>query len=302
MSKETYRKATFWDLVDWKQILPYTLILIIAIFSGLSASNKDVYSEVVELSTIPAYSGEASVVINDNMPIFGEVDSDWSAFEDYEELDELGRCVKATAVISPDLMPTAEREDISSVKPTGWQTTKYDFIDGGNLFNRCHLIAFMLTGENVNEENLITGTRYMNTEGMLPYETMVYDYVMETVEKVLYRVTPIYEGDELIARGVQMEAWSLADNGESICFNVFCYNVQPGVEIDYATGENWESEFTCQHGDQSLVLNTNTGKFHLSTCEGVEDIMSENRQEMSCCPEELIFKGYTPCGSCKPAA
>ena len=302
MSKETYRKATFRDIVDWKHLLVYGAILVFAVLQPLLSGGDDIYSEPVELSQIPAYFGEASVELNGNIPVFGEIDDEWSGFEEYADLDELGRCVKATAIVSPRMMPSGQREDISSVKPTGWKTDKYDFIDGGNLYNRCHLIAFMLTGENANEKNLITGTRYMNTEGMLPYETMVYDYVKETGERVLYRVTPIYEGDELIARGVQMEAWSLADNGASICFNVFCYNVQPGIEIDYATGENYEIEFTCEHESQLLVLNTNTGKFHEADCAGVADIQDQNRKEFSACPDEMIEKGYTPCGTCKPAA
>ena len=301
MSNATYRKAKFTDLVDWKHLLAGTAVLIIAIVQGLFNSNPEFASDAVVYSEIPAYSGEAYVVINDNMPVFGEISQTPSAFEEYGDLDELGRPTYALAYVHKTLMPNAERENISEVKPTGWQSTKYDFIDGGNLYNRCHLIAFQLTGENANENNLITGTRYMNT-AMIPFEEQVAEYVKETGNGVLYRATPIFEGDELIARGIQLEAWSFADNGESIRFNVFFYNVQPGVEIDYATGDSYEVEFTCDHAPQLLVLNTNTGKFHEADCSGVADIQEENRQEFTACPEELVEKGYSPCGSCKPAA
>ena len=153
-------------------------------------------------------------------------------------MDSLGRCGAAEANVGQDLMPTEKRGNIGSVKPTGWHTSKYDFIDGQNLYNRCHLIGYQLAAENANKQNLITGTRYLNVTGMLPFENMVADYVKETDNHVLYRVTPIFDGTDLVARGVLMEAWSVEDNGEGICFNVYCYNVQPGVEIDYATGDN----------------------------------------------------------------
>ena len=302
MSKTQYRKAKFSDLIDWKHIVVFSIVMVIAVVQALLSNSADFASEPIQLSDIPAYSGEPYVVINDNVPVFGEVDADLGAFEEYGDLDELGRCTAAVAGVSPLVMPNEERGDISSVKPTGWQSTQYDFVDGGYLYNRCHLIGFQLTGENANEKNLITGTRYMNVEGMLPFENMVADYVKETGETVLYRVTPVFEGDELVARGVQMEAWSLEDGGKSICFNVYCYNVQPGVEIDYATGESKEAEFSCEHEPQNLVLNTSSGKFHLATCSGALEMKEENRQEISACPEELIAKGYTPCGTCKPAA
>lgn len=301
MSNTTYRKAKFSDLVDWKHIIAGAAIFLIAIVQGLISGNVEFASDPVVYSEIPAYSGEAYVMINDNMPVFGEITQDLSAFEEFGDLDELGRPTYALAYVHPVLMPNAERESISEVKPTGWQSTKYDFIDGGNLYNRCHLIAFQLTGENANEQNLITGTRYMNT-AMIPFEEQVANYVKESGDGVLYRATPIFEGDELIARGIQLEAWSYEDNGESIRFNVFFYNVQPGIEIDYATGDSVELDFTCAHEPQLLVLNTNTGKFHEADCSGVSDIQEENRQEFSACPEELIEKGYSPCGSCKPAA
>lgn len=198
-------------------------------------------SSVVQMEDVPEYDGEPYVAINGNTPDFPFDELTDESFETYSELDTLGRCGTAVANVGKDLMPTEKRGNISSVKPTGWQISKYDFVDGKYLYNRCHLIGFQLTGENANEGNLITGTRYMNVDGMLPFENMIDDYVDETLNHVLYRVTPIYKGDDLIARGVQMEAWSVEDQGEGICFNVFAYNVQPGVEIDYATGNNWLS-------------------------------------------------------------
>ena len=190
----------------------------------------------VSVSEVPAYADSPYVVINDNVPMFDEEDMTTKAYEYYSSLDSLERCGYTMACIGKELMPTESRESISHVKPTGWVQAKYDFVDGGSLYNRCHLIGFQLTGENANERNLITGTRYMNTEGMLPFENMVADYIKETGNHVLYRVTPIFEKNELVARGVQIEAKSVEDNGEGICFHVYVYNVQPGVIIDYATG------------------------------------------------------------------
>lgn len=190
----------------------------------------------ISLEEIPAYDGAPYVEINGNMPEFEESDFTTTSFETYGELDYLGRCGAVYANIGLDLMPTEKRGDISSVKPSGWVQAQYDFVDGESLYNRCHLIGFQLTGENANERNLITGTRYLNVEGMLPFENMVADYIKETGNHVLYRVTPIFDGTDLVAQGVQMEAESVEDGGEGICYNVFCYNVQPGVTIDYATG------------------------------------------------------------------
>ena len=190
---------------------------------------------------IPPYSEEPYVVIFDNQPAFSQEDLTTTSYEYYGELDYLERCTVTEACIGRDLMPTEKRESISSVRPTGWVQNTYDFVDGQSLYNRCHLIGFQLTGENANERNLITGTRYLNVEGMLPFENLVADYIRETDNHVLYRVTPIYEGEDLVAQGVQMEALSVEDGGDGVCFHVFCYNVQPGVEIDYATGENWEA-------------------------------------------------------------
>ena len=194
----------------------------------------------VVMDDIPDYSGQPYVVLEDNWPDFDAGDLTLEAFETYSELDALGRCGPASANICLEIMPTEPRGDIGQVKPSGWQTVKYDCVDGKYLYNRCHLIGYQLAGENANRKNLITGTRYMNVEGMLPFENMVDDYVENTGNHVLYRVTPVFEGANLVASGVQLEAFSVEDEGEGVCFNVYVYNVQPGVGIDYATGESWE--------------------------------------------------------------
>ena len=183
------------------------------------------------------YQGEPYVVINDNNPAFNDADFTTISFESYGELDELGRCTTAFANIGKDIMPTEKRGAIGEVKPTGWQTAKYDSVDGKYLYNRCHLIGYQLTGENANEKNLITGTRYMNVEGMLPFEEQVARYLDKNDNHVLYRVTPIFEDDNLVASGVLIEAYSVEDTGAGICFCVYCYNVQPGIEVNYRTGE-----------------------------------------------------------------
>lgn len=197
-------------------------------------------TEKISLDEIPEYAGAPFVEINGNIPRFEEEDFEKEVFEKYHSLDILGRCGEAYAKLGRELMPNEERESISEVIPTGWQNRKYDGIEQGYLYNRCHLIGYQLAGENANEKNLITGTRYMNVDGMLPLENKVADYIQETGNHVLYRVTPIYDGADMVASGVQMEAESVEDGGKGICFNVYCYNVQPGIEIDYATGENWE--------------------------------------------------------------
>ena len=212
------------------------LVVLVNYFVGPGAEQPP---HAVSLQEIPAFSGEPYVIIGDGQPQFDEADITTASYEFYSELDSLGRCGYTMACIGKDLMPLEDRGPIGQVKPSGWQQGKYDFVDGKYLYNRCHLIGFQLTGENANERNLITGTRYMNTEGMLPFENMVADYIKETSNHVLYRVTPIFQGDELVARGVQIEAFSVEDNGEGICFHVYIYNSQPGVTIDYATGNNW---------------------------------------------------------------
>lgn len=194
------------------------------------------------LSEIPLYSGEPYIAIDDNEPSFSKFALSTTAFERYSALDSLGRCGTAYVNVCEDTMPTEKRGSIGSIKPSGWQVVKYDEVDGKYLYNRCHLVGYQLSGENANEENLITGTRYMNTEGMLPFENMVADYVKETDNHVLYRVTPLFDGDNLVASGVEIEAESVEDSGESISFNVFCYNVQPGIFINYKDGSSSELE------------------------------------------------------------
>ena len=191
-----------------------------------------------DADAIPPYSGSVYITVCDGIPDFSDDELTEVSFEQYAELDSLGRCGVCTASVGRDIMPTEKRGSIGQVKPTGWHTVKYDFVDGKYLYNRCHLIGFQLTGENANTRNLITGTRYLNVEGMLPFENMVADYVKETDNHVMYRVTPVFIGDELLARGVHIEALSVEDDGDGICFNVYCYNVQPGVSLDYATGES----------------------------------------------------------------
>lgn len=194
------------------------------------------------LEEIPEFSGEPYVELNGNEPEFSEDELTEHSFETYSELDSLGRCGTALASVGTDLMPSGSRESIGHIKPTGWHTVTYDTVDGKYLYNRCHLIGYQLSGENANEENLITGTRYMNVDGMLPFENMVADYVTETENHVLYRVTPYFEGDNLLADGVQMEALSVEDDGEGVSYNVYVYNAQPGIRIDYATGESTFSD------------------------------------------------------------
>ncbi|MCI9092790.1 MAG: hypothetical protein HFF36_03240 [Coprobacillus sp.] len=194
--------------------------------------------EKIDILNVPDYTHQEYVEINNNIPYFEESDLSDESFEKYSELDNLGRCGVAYANIGVDIMPTEKRGSIGMIKPTGWHTVKYNHIDGKYLYNRCHLIAYQLSGENANEKNLITGTRYMNVEGMLPFEEKVGNYVRETKNHVLYRVTPIFEGENLVAKGVLMEAMSVEDDGEGICFCVFVYNVQPQIQIDYSTGES----------------------------------------------------------------
>ena len=285
------------------------------------------------LREIPAYSGTPYTEVNGNQPYFTEEELTTQSFETYSELDSLGRCGVAYANVGQDLMPTEPRGEIGAVKPTGWHLVKYDNVDGKYLYNRCHLIAYMLAAENANPQNLITGTRYLNVQGMLPFETKVCDYVKNTGNHVLYRVTPIFDGDNLLADGVLMEAYSVEDAGEGISFCVFAYNVQPGIGIDYATGDNWaESSGTYQSTVASVaeetpapqpetdtavqitpelsapqetqqttyVLNTNTMKFHYPTCSSVDDMKEKNKQIYTGSRDEVINMGYVPCKRCNP--
>ena len=257
------------------------------------------------LEDIPEYSGSPYVVINGNVPEFAESDKDRNAFEMYSSLDSLGRCGEAYAKLGVETMPTEERKSISSVHPTAWNSVKYDFVDGKNLYNRCHLIGFQLSGENANAENLITGTRYMNVDGMLPFENQVADYIISTGNHVLYRVVPIFEGNNLLASGVQMEAESVEDGGSGVRFNVYCYNVQPGVTIDYVDGSSYADGADVDEDEDggeeyTYVLNTNSKKFHYPDCGSAKSMSEKNRQEYTGTRGSLINAGYTPCRECNP--
>ncbi len=264
---------------------------------------------------IPDYDGKAYVELEGNQPRFTQEELTTAAYEFYSELDSLGRCGYTMACVGKEIMPTEKRGDISSVQPSGWKNKEYpaDLVDGRYLYNRCHLIGHQLTGEDANKKNLITGTRYLNIEGMLPFEDMIADYVKETGNHVMYRVTPIFVGNNLLASGVRMEGYSVEDNGEGICFHVFAYNVQPGITINYATGANWLNgdaeavttgedtvETTVPEGEPTYVINKNTGKFHKPTCPGVQDIKPENREDFYGTKQELLDQKYTICGICKP--
>lgn len=289
-------------------------------FSVFPGAVQEVSAQL-QSEDIPSYTGSPYTQINDNVPDFPLDDYTTEAFETYSDLDELGRCGVAYANVCQELMPTQKRGKIGQVKPSGWQTAKYDSVDGKYLYNRCHLIGYQLTGENANEKNLITGTRYLNVDGMLPFENMVADYVKETGNHVLYRVTPIFTGDNLVADGVQVEAESVEDNGDGILFNVFCYNVQPGIGIDYATGDNWEDDSIPQaeEPDESqtqpaydeeetdtqsesvgttYIINTNTGKFHYPQCSSVGQMNDSNKEEYTGSRDDLIAQGYSPCKRC----
>lgn len=257
-----------------------------------------------------AYDGKPYVVINDNDPDFTDADMTTTSFESYGELDGLGRCTTAFANIGKDLMPAEKRGSIGEVKPTGWQTAKYDNVDGKYLYNRCHLIGYQLTGENANAKNLITGTRYLNVDGMLPFENMVADYIKETNNHVLYRVTPVFSGDNLVASGVHIEAESVEDNGDGILFNVYCFNAQPGIAIDYATGDSHQddsivadaskSTIAAEANVQTYVLNTNTKKFHKESCNSARSMDASNKKIYTGSRQEIIDMGYEACGVCKP--
>ena len=283
---------------------------------------------VISLDEIPEYSRHAYVEINGGDPFFEDSEITDDAFESYSELDALGRCGVAFACLGIELMPTEERGEIASITPTGWEyggmsnNNTYDFVENEYVYNRCHLIGFQLAGENDNERNLITGTRYMNIEGMLPFENQVADYVETTGNHVMYRVTPIFSGLDYVARGVLMEAYSVEDNGRGICFCIYAYNVQPGVTIDYFTGVNVangeempeinteddsRNEINNENGGSSddgeihdYILNTKTKKFHIPGKGCANSIKQENREEYTGTRQQLIDKGYDPCGTCKP--
>ena len=262
-----------------------------------------------KLSDIPSYSGTPYCEVNNNQPFFHADELTTESFKRFSELDSLGRCGVAYACIGTDSLPTEERGAIGMIKPSGWHTVRYDdLIEDKYLYNRCHLIAFELSGENANPQNLITGTRYMNVKGMLPFENRVHDYVENFNNHVIYRVTPVFEGDNLVATGVLMEGYSVEDDGAGICFNVFCYNVQPQIRINYVDGTSkianapktetpTESESVSQ---TTYILNINTKRFHYLYCNSVNQIKEKNRQPFTGSREEVIEMGYLPCGKCKP--
>ncbi len=282
-----------------------TIIFVIVATVGLIINNLVGTQTPIDLSNIPEYSGEPYVEINNNVPSFEKFEITDKGFESYSELDYLGRCGSCIASVGIETMPTEERGNISHIKPTGWQSVQYDNVDQGSLYNRCHLIGFQLTGENANEENLITGTRYMNVEGMLPFENMIAEYVLKTGNHVMYRVTPIFEDDNLLANGVNLEAYSVEDNGSGVSFNVYCYNVQPDIYIDYTDGDNYyngpdNTPDATYNIECDYVLNNKSMRFHIPDCSGVENIGKLNRKNYTGTREDLIDKGYKPCGTCNP--
>ena len=269
-------------------------------------------TQSVDLAKL-TYAGNEYVSVNENVPQFDEDEITTESFEQYSDLDVLGRCGVAVACIEKHIMTTEERGAIGQVKPSGWQFAKYDIVEGKYLYNRCHLIGYQLSGENANEKNLITGTRSMNVDGMLPFENMVADYVEKTNNHIMYRATPIYDGDDLVAKGVQMEAYSVEDKGKGISFNVFVFNSQPGVEINYKDGASKLSTYdTANVTDEKIqnvstadepeeyVLNTKTKKIHRKDCSSVKDIREQNVEAYNGKKEYLIDNGYTECGKCKP--
>lgn len=295
----------------YQNVLGILLVLTMSL-TGCTVAIKDLPSDTggqEEIHTVLTNDSEITntsdpyMIVDENVPGFTEDEITTESFEHYSELDALGRCGVATACVGTDLMPTQKRGNISRVKPTGWHSIQYDFIDGKSLYNRCHLIAHQLAGEDANEKNLITGTRYMNVSGMLPFEEEVGDYVRETGNHVMYRVTPVFEGDNLVADGVQMEALSVEDNGEGVSYNVYVFNAQPGIRIDYATGESEaiQADDTVDPSEAvNYILNVNTKKFHLPSCSSAEKIQKENKENFTGDREQLVRNGYEPCGSCNP--
>ncbi len=280
--------------------------------------------KTVKLNDIPSYTGNAYTIINNNQPTFTDEEITTTSYETYSTLDYLGRCGIVEACVGQDIMPTEERGSIGHVRPSGWQTVKYDNVDGKYLYNRCHLIGYQLTGENDNVKNLITGTRYFNVEGMLPFENLVADYVKETKNHVMYRVTPLYNNEELIARGVILEGYSVEDDGAGVSFNVFCYNVQPDIEINYANGNSKSTKVTSKKEisqdetskkktndtdsntkesnktSTKYILNMNSYKFHYPSCYSVDQMSESNKGYYTGDRDDLINQGYDPCGNCNP--
>lgn len=311
-----------------------TVLLAVTPLNNVIMPAAPVYAaETFSASSVPAYSDSPYVEVHDNIPYFTKKDLKKKAFEKYSKLDDEGRCGVAYANVCRKIMPKKRRGRIGMIKPSGWHTVKYDGVDGKYLYNRCHLIGYQLSGENANRKNLITGTRYLNVEGMLPFENMVADYVKETNHHVLYRVTPIFAGDNELASGVLMEAESVEDKGEGVEFCVYCYNVQPGITIDYSDGSSSgpaytetsksisdssksgsygtvrsnktaatsksESSASRQNADTSYVGNSSTMKFHRSSCPSVKQMSGKNKVRLKD-RQAYIDAGYSPCKRCKP--
>lgn len=309
-------------ITKYKKSMLLTILVILMCFSACAKSDvtipfEDVPKEsnvIITLDNVPEFNKLPYVEINGNNPYFTEAELTTECFELYSELDNLGRCGVCYANVGIEIMPTEERGEIGKVKPSGWQLMKYDIVEGKYLYNRCHLIGFQLAGENANEKNLITGTRYMNVQGMLPFESEVAEYVKITNNHVLYRVTPIFKDNNLVASGVLMEAKSVEDDGLGICFCVYVYNCQPGISIDYATGESFLKDYVVNDPQEDLnssqsqdmnietiyVLNINTKKFHNPTCGSVDDMKEKNKKIFQGNRDDIINQGYTPCKRCKP--
>lgn len=280
--------------------------------SSIRQISDEIGTEDVNSFDFPVYNGEEVICLNNNLPSIQESDLVTEDYISLCDLDALGRCGPATACIGLQLLATEPRGSIGMIKPSGWHTIRYEFVDGKYLYNRCHLVAYQLCGVNSDERNLITGTRYLNLEGMLTLENQVYSYVVSTGNHVFYRVTPRFLGENLLATGVEIEAYSIEDQGKGICFHVFCFNVQPGVVIDYATGGSYvETTITRNNSDVessafvpsegvTYILNTNTKRFHNPTCKSVQEMKAKNRKEFFGTRDELIEQGFIPCGRCNP--
>ncbi len=291
-----------------------------AIAASASGSSAGKSSGAVVLSKIPKYSGSPYVKLNHNKPAFKTSQLIKRSYEKYGSLDSLGRCTTCIANVSRSTMPTAPRGSIGMIKPTGWHTIRYSFVDGKYLYNRCHLIGYQLTGENANSRNLITGTRYMNVDGMEPFESEIAQYVKSTGNHVLYRVTPVFKGSDLLAHGVHMESESVEDHGSGIKFNIYCYNVEPGTKLNYTNGNsratngesgtsggstatNTESSTSGSTNDNArhyYVVNVNTGVFHLPSCSSAARTLPKNKRTMRVKRSLLISQGYRPCKICNP--
>ena len=299
----------------------FVMCALIAAMCVMPASAGD--ADMFHLEDHLEWNGYAWTAINDNQPYFTDDDMTTQAYESYAELDDLGRCGAAMACLGPETLPTEKRGEIGMVKPTGWHTVKYpDRIKDNYLYNRCHLIAYELSGENANEKNLVTGTRYMNATGMLNFENQTTYFIKDTGYHVMYRSTPMFYNDELVCRGILIEAKSVEDNGQGLCLCIWCPNVQPKIGIDYATGDSWPDDTvvenetavtiadmqvsTEEQNKQKVVdqytyaINIKSNIFHRLDCKSVSDMSPANRQYTDIDRDSLIAQGFKPCGNCKP--